>query len=455
MSMQEWMKILYWRTVPNFGKIHHLPSDEFKTQYYISPSIEEIISDLIHTLWKGRANTDKLLIGKPGCGKTTFIYYLKFIETYGRKQLSDRYHFEILHFNRVISISKESSIASIEEICLDIYKRYFYECNLDHDVDMILRNDDLNRNQKINKMIDVIKRERHVLRKQLIVFIDDIDESPIEQVESLLRLLYSYMETASIEKWLTIRGATLDHYSESLLRFIKSKFSDKIPFPRVDLFGIVDMRIKAISRRAKNPFGKELCSQLVKVFNEDIREALGSLLKFLEINKPGKTQEYVSSEWIEKYLLINFSKVLVRQRVFPNIFLHSRHAHYPLEKDIFSLLVVKPTVDNDFKRIIEHYYTNTINSLRKTKPFYGRDRVSLSEMEITGALQTLLNHQLIEQQYEKCFTITPKGRVFFKILNEPLYSKECIEELKNSGDLKYDPFWYLIDIKPSFEDEIL
>jgi len=269
--------------------------------------------------------------------------------------------------------------------------------------------------------------------------------------------LYTYMETAEIEKWLTVRGATLDHYHESLLRFIRTKFSEKIIYPRIDLYGIVANRINTVDKDAKNPFGSGLCSQLIKAYNEDIRETLGVLKKFLELNEPGKTKEYSSSDYLEQYFNMSIPRVLIRQHVFPNIFLDSRSAQFPIEKDVFLLLHVKHTVDDKFVAALSQYYTATLKVLRRTKGknLYGEETVTISRAEIDGCIEKFMNHQMLEKRAEDCFSITSKGHVFYRLIFSPSYLKECKEDVEYYGEKKYFPYWDFVSINPDFGTEIL
>lgn len=274
-SHEKWSSILNWERKIELGKIHNLSSDKFEANYYETPSIEKNIKSLVRDLNRGEYRLDKLIIGKPGCGKTTFIYYLNEIKFKEYKSINEKYHFAIIHFLRFIRKKKKAPSISIEAWMKDLFVNYLEECGYKIEVAAILRNKDFpDNNAKINALLNFLKKEQkqNTCTKKLIICIDDIDEAPMDQVEPILRCLYSYMETAAIEKWITVRGITLDHYPLNLSNFIQTKFPHRISFPMESFNGILAKRISDIGENPKNPFGMQTCNDLITVFDEDLEE---------------------------------------------------------------------------------------------------------------------------------------------------------------------------------------
>ena len=178
MSSDQWLGILKWTKWPHFDHIHDMSPRDLEANYYISPSLDEVIDNLYSCLLTGRSISDKLLIGMPGCGKTTFIYYLSKVPHFRHKHaLTERYHFEVIHINRLVSSSLQESEAAAVERCLEIYRRFFIACGLADEFSVIITNKLLTNRDKINKCLDIIVRDKASLPKKLLVVIDDIDEA--------------------------------------------------------------------------------------------------------------------------------------------------------------------------------------------------------------------------------------------------------------------------------------
>lgn len=77
-SKEAWFPLLNWVDIPNFGYVHTLSSfEEMKRNYHTPPDLSQIFDNLLIGL-RGETQLHNLLImGPPGCGKTTFVYYLK------------------------------------------------------------------------------------------------------------------------------------------------------------------------------------------------------------------------------------------------------------------------------------------------------------------------------------------------------------------------------------------
>lgn len=453
MSFEKWMSILNWQKLPHLGPIHQLPFDEMRAHYYMAPLIKEVISSLRFSL-RSRASTgDKLLVGLPGSGKTTFIYYVTRGCPFDDEKLQSDYHFEVLHFNRIITDETQAA-AAIAERCMEIYKRYFAVCGLDKEFAILERNSDLDNRRRINKILDLLVKAKELFAKKLVLIIDDIDEADRKVVEPMLRLLYSFIEPVSIQKWLAIRTTTLGHYPQSAVEFITTKWPERITFPRVDLHGIIAKRIVGANPEGKNPFSETISSLIIQAYNYDLRQAMGCIGKFFEINKPGALPDSTSDDYIEKYFLVALTKTLTMLQVFPNIFLTCRSSQYPLEKDVFLLLSVKHTVDNQFIRIHEKYYTATLVALRQAEAEYVEGKVVLSRKEIDGVVDFLKNHGLVEMLTYGCYAPTPRGRVFWRLLQEEYYVDMCRKEVVSTGAIRSNYYWELASINGDFANHI-
>jgi len=75
--MEEWLNILNWKTCPIFGNVHIIEDyASFMENYYLSREIERFKRNMLTTLTGGFEQHNIRIMGRRGCGKTSFIYYL-------------------------------------------------------------------------------------------------------------------------------------------------------------------------------------------------------------------------------------------------------------------------------------------------------------------------------------------------------------------------------------------
>ncbi len=107
------------------------------------------------------------------------------------------FSFQILHVNRLRA--SESIHELIEKRTLELFNRYFQENGLSKEYFMLIKEESL-RKEQINKLEDFILYANHKFKKQLIVIIDDIDETPEADVDESLRYFYGLLECHHICK---------------------------------------------------------------------------------------------------------------------------------------------------------------------------------------------------------------------------------------------------------------
>lgn len=253
MKINQWKDNLGWNKIPTFGEIHKLDPEELKAYYYLPDNVREIVKTIQNSLLEGYGITNKRIIGEPGSGKTTFIYYIKKLLSKDDEMTFKNFSFHILHINRLRSTS-ESVRELIEKRTLKILADYFVENKLAREYHLLIKGEETLRKEQINKLEDFILTEKSRFAQRLIVLIDDIDETNETEVEESLRYFYSLLECHQICKWLVVRNTTLDNYKAPFLSFIETKFAHPIKFPRVDLYGIINRRIQAANPKGINPF---------------------------------------------------------------------------------------------------------------------------------------------------------------------------------------------------------
>ncbi len=100
-NITEWKNALNWKIIPEFKAIHSLDDDRFVGCYYLPETVNEFMDKIINSIIDGYGFNHKTIIGEPGCGKTTFIYYLKCTLKNNSKKIN--FHMEVLHIQRMVT----------------------------------------------------------------------------------------------------------------------------------------------------------------------------------------------------------------------------------------------------------------------------------------------------------------------------------------------------------------
>lgn len=140
---------------------------------------------------------------------------------------------------------------------------------------------------------------------------------------------------------------------------------------------------------------------------------------------------------------------MINMRVFPNIFIQGRSSLMPMEKDLFLLLDVKRTVDDEFINTINDYYKDTVKALKEDRE-HVKKLITISKKEIMGCIKYLISNQLIVERDPDFYIFTGRGYIFKKYILSKEYRKYCLEEAVRYGERKDPLFWKLADIDPMF-----
>lgn len=440
MELEKWKSLLNWNSVPPFGTIHKLSPEKFEEYYYLPDRVKEVVDTIYFSLEEKYGNTNTLIIGEPGSGKTTFLYYLvkRLAE---HSAILSQYSFSILHINRFSSTSDAEKV--IEHRVLGILQSYFAANDL-IDIFNKLTGDDTILREKINRIEDFIILEKDRFKKQLIIIIDDIDETDEVDVERNLKYLFGLLECEQIPKWLVVRNTSLDHYKRDFISFIETKFGRSIAFPRVDLYGVLNQRIMAANPKGTNPYLQPLCAMMVQVFNNDLRRAVANAAAFLEHLSAPAENNY-SAEFIYNYFAKSFTRVMVAINIFPNIYRDSYSPHVPLEKDVFLTIALHNTIPKNFIDKLGSSYRSAFSTSDGGKYAPESFLVSVDQRGINIAVEYLINHRIIERREaeKNLYRLTPRGQSFARFVTERLYTDSCEAQCREMGINKHRMFWKL------------
>lgn len=440
MSVTDWKEVLGWSSVPMFGEIHKLEARELKASYYLPANVLEVVTIIKNSLKEGFGFTNKRIIGEPGAGKTTFIYYIKKCLSTGEPGFRD-YSFHILHLNRLRAIDHIEDL--VEKRTLKLLADYFEENGLSQEYHTLLK-EEPQRKEQINKLEDFILYEERRFKRKLIVLVDDIDETEESDVEVALRYFYGLLECHHICKWLIVRNTTLDHYKKDFLGFIDTKFGQSIKFPRVDLHGILATRIKALNPKGGNPFTQDICGRLVEIFNLDLRQACAAVPSFLEQVSPLPSGTY-SDSFIGQYFGKNFSRVMTASQVFPNIYYSSQLRYIPLEKDVLCVIALYNEFPKEYLVKLANYYREAYKTHSKGRYSGEAYIINFDMRHINNAIEYLKNHRLVESesgglQYSR---LTSRGMSLAQFVGERVYNEYCHAECEGGKVKKHPMFWVL------------
>jgi nucleoside-triphosphatase THEP1 len=451
----EWLLALAWQSFPPFGPIHKLPDTQFAKLFYLESKLEEIVNTIAFSLEHMYGLTNKMIIGQPGSGKTTFIYFMAKALSRKHKTFST-FVFDVIHINRLDGEDDTNSV--IQERLITILKRYFQRNDLS-EVWEDLSAHEKNRKIVINKAEDFIVANKDMFKYKMILLIDDIDETnmKIEDLHENLRYFYSLIECEQICKWLTVRDTSLSSYPQKFLEFIETKFPQPIVFPAVDLFGILNHRITATNTDGINPFIPELCALLLQVHNYDLRRATTNAFAFLEHlppPKPPKGQGQLSADFIGNYFLVNFTKVMTQIGIFRNIYRDTLFPTIPLEKDVFLVIATHNSFPPKYIDGLQNGYRLAYEAFSPGHKDVSH-LISINMDHIKTAIESLIDNRLIvpHRSVENFFRVTPKGICFVKFVSERLYTEHCRSECEALNVSKHPVFWKLASrFTPLFSD---
>ena len=339
----------------------------------------------------------------------------------------------------------------IEERVLKILSRYFSNNDLRAEFESLTKDCSSNK-IAINNIEDYLIDNKDKFTKRLIIVIDDVDETLEEVVNNSLRYFYSLVECEQISKWIIARGTTLDHYSEGLVNFIETKFPQRLVFPKVDLYGIINARVIYDNPDGINPFIPELCHHIITTHNNDLRISVANTIAFLQNLKPPITAKN-NAKFSGQFFLVNFTKVMTQIQVFPNIYSDSTSRTMPIEKDVFLILAATNRFSSGNLSILEKYYRRVYETIYSKTYKAESYLINLDMDHINEAIIFLKNNRLLNEhpRVKGFFKLTPKGESFVRFVNEKLYTEYTKSLSLENKEKKHPVFWDLAEMQPEYE----
>lgn len=434
MNNKRWLELLKWSNLPNFGPCHILEFEDFQNNYFISNEIKDLELNLIQVLESNNFSHLRI-VGTPGLGKTTFLYYLK-NKISLNNSITEKYCFYIFHANRADDERNYKQLIREEILyALDV----FYQENNQKDVFNRIFSQEITNKEKINKLTTIVKENKNIFCKKLIFITDDVDLLSNDMAYNIAKTVKTDFEIHQVVKWLSIRGTTLEKFAghPELTTLIEEFYPAQYTLPYVSLFDIIKKRIYSTNGNdAKNPYSEDLCEIIKRIANENHRGSLPLLKSVLEDNHPKGLLDHTDEKFIQNFLSRTIVKTFLNQTKIPN--LHSSNFHiinnYPLLIDVLHTIAFSKTTNKTItacSKIATHdrgrFIVEDLN-----------DIFQINSTDVEEAINLLLTLNLIYKQSGNLYNLTDKGKIIVYNISIKEYNKICFELLKNSGE-KVDP----------------
>jgi hypothetical protein len=425
-SIKDWFDVLNWPELPNLGNCHTtLGKDNFQKSYYITTEIQSLYENLTASLDNNVLNSSNVrILGRPGTGKTSFLYALKYMSEFPGSDSLTNCYFYIFHINKSDGLKGEDSYKDeINDHILLAWKGFF-EANGYGDDYLRISSQKLPAKETMNLATAFYKSRKSDFKKVMIFAVDDVDLLPDSDVIGIVDHLLKSLEISSVKKWLSIRSVTLENYSRETKKRVDEFFPDPYDFPTVSLFDLVNYRIKnsfSNSSIPKLPFEKNLCEGTISPICEgNMREGLALLKTLLENVHPKGFKATVSEKVIQQYIAKSAVDTLCRSQKLQN--LHSitfKNTSFPLAVDILAC-----TRHHAHEPIIYGAVTEccTKRDFLSGNCVGEKGRIAMVRVaDFNHVMQLLIDHEFITKGQKERFHITEKGKILSSFATRPHY----------------------------------
>lgn len=431
MAISDWYPILNWANLPNFGFCHTITDvEEFKKNFVETEPLLEFRKNLLETLNGSFESHFIRILGKPGSGKTTFLYSLIRMNGSGAKNnLLDKYYIYVFHVNKARAEDPEPYVM---DQFLIVWNKYLTDAGLGHIFESI-NSQTLDIKLKLSRCNDFFLANKDKFKKVLIVALDDVDLLEPRTMRGIIVASISHLEAASIKKWLFIREETFDKYDPETKRLISQFFPEARPFPQISLFDVVQHRIKNTSgtSHALNPFPASLCDHVQATYDDCLRESLPALKAILENRFPTGFHQNQAIEFIQNYLEKAGIAVLIRSNRLPNLHASAyRTVPYPISLDMLALMAFIQD-----ETLLIGAANHAINARRhRINAKYKDEEIKLQRNQFGYSLEAIIKAGLAIREKNAVF-LTALGRSIASYCGKKFYSEACFSAILNTRTL--------------------
>ncbi|MBI9018490.1 MAG: hypothetical protein JEZ07_14650 [Phycisphaerae bacterium] len=464
MPAKKWLDILCWDKLPAFGDIHRLDENTFTTLYYSDHhKIQHMAACLMSGLKGDFPPNNCRVIGFPGVGKTTFLYYLKAsIKKEKEKDNSVKCFLKILDCVDLIKDETINEVLLFDKLfdaTMD-YFNYFDLAIANEVVKGIIQNNEINNCEKCYHLWDFYKKNLILFPHRLFLALDGIDTIPEDCMVPLAVKIYNVLPTRYVRLWLSIRNIRYENLSETIRSQLDTLFQEPHKFPPIELKGIIDERIKNIESSegaGKCPFSDKLCSFLINFYNGDLRRSLAMMNRILqEVSPKGLEGRNATSElFIQKYIEREGIRVLFSCDELCNLYDVTQTAFriFPLEKEVLMALSAHPRIDFLLSSVLQDEIKTKLSTEAMKFPISDL----FNNESLQAALAFLKTRNLIEILSENQIIITQRGWEVQKIAETEYYITLCKNAIKDTGSLQNTSrtYWKIAAIQSPYQELVV
>ena len=453
-NIEVWLDILNWKDLPNFGNVHTIDNrKEFYNNYYVNGSIKLLKKRLFLWLTGKFEIQNMLLMGKPGCGKTSFLYYLMYESAKKTDSILNNYVFYHFPANRASYNSYQEAEQEVLKNIIDAFEKLYYACG-QNDIFNRINQRGISDKAKVTSLTDVYKKRRTSdFPKILIFLVDDVDYLVDQQVQWVARAVITHFNINLIKKWLVVREPTYRSYSDATRQIVDNHFPRRVDFDKISFFEIVEYRIRNTCGNKsgyKNPFSEELCMYVLeRLYDESLRSAL-SILEPILNNTPlvnidkSKSEEFIQ-KMINKYAIVAFIKL----GILPNLYSRDfRSGHLPIIIDVL--------LSNRYTKFPELVFAALDQATRMradlSRSFDSEKFIKARDDDFKFAVDLLLKEGLAVRK-GKYLIQTTKGELLAEFVSRTHYRQVC-EELLDPVH-KDTLFWEFVSHKLNHQKIVL
>lgn len=439
-SIKSWYKILDWNALPCFSSCHEMQYADLLSNYMLFDEIALLEENMKESLLGGTNNSCIRFQGLPGAGKTSFLYYLMKKSIFENSELNNKYSFYIFHANKA---NDEEYAYHVKCEIIEAW-RIFYTQTGNSDVFRLIDHREENKKAKINELVKYYKNNPELFSKSLIFIIDDVDKLDPKRAYQIAHQVFSDIELRRVPKWISIREATFDSYSQEIKNFLREFFPKIYTLPHSSLHSIISYRISAVSYgKGKNPFSARLCDEIIlNLVDGNMRLGLSALQTILENIPPKATKSYSSEEYVQQYIEKTSVHTLLDIELLKNI--HSnqyRISQYPYASDIIMCALYSTDVNIIFGAISDIMKRKSRISAKWTVSGYYKAR----KTDFNHVLKLLKADKIIKVDGGRIY-LTLAGKVLAKYIFRDSYINKTLKNIPDiEKDETYDSFSWIDD----------
>jgi len=459
-GISEWFDVLKWKCLPDMGPCHQFAASgeqqEFLQRYVVTPELQKFCGSILEKLKTKRIGQPVVMLkGDPGVGKTTMIYSLKSYLT-NNPELCRMYSLYACHANNIDLDDWEHEVLYHAKQAL---KEHFFACKQGRLFNRICSDDEGSSDVDLRRQINRLKtcmagdKYRNRFELTLIFVLDNVDTvTDSNRVLDAFELLNKVLEPAIIKKWFVVRPETIANYNSKQKKRLESFVSSQLTMPKTSLYEIAKKRVLNTTgdgSNKSNPFGKELCDEIILPFCKgNLRKGLSVLESLLLNTEPKGFKEKMTSEKvIQNYLRKNIVKTLYNEGLINN--LHDiRYGVNALESPMAYDLLCLTKYSNQKNILLAMLYDATERRNKQTGYIVtGRDnKFTIYDHEFEKLIKSLKESELVSTDQANNVNLTSLGHAHINISTASYYASLSKEQ---GTSLRSDTYWEVASVDVS------